>query len=90
MLQVFISHGVSKPLLLIVAHNLIIGLISNGLAMAFGACIFMASLKKHIDNFKRPAFKGFATYNSESFTHFGGLWCFPPHLKTLGSVHVGS
>jgi hypothetical protein len=71
---------------------LIIGLISNGLAMAFGACIFMASLKKHIDNFKRLAFKGFATYNSESFTHFGGFWWnyFPPHLKTLGSVHVGS
>jgi hypothetical protein len=36
--------------------------------MAFGTFIFMASLKKHIDNYKRLAFKGFATYNSESFT----------------------
>jgi hypothetical protein len=55
-------------------------------------CIFMASLKKHIDNFKRLAFKGFATYHSESFTHFGGLFWnyFPPHLKTLESVHVTS
>jgi hypothetical protein len=52
----------------------------------------MASLKKHIDNFKWLPFKGFATYNSESFTHFEGLWWnyFSPHLKTLGSVHVDS
>jgi hypothetical protein len=36
----------NKPLLLIVIHNLVIGLKSNDLTMAFSACVFTGELKK--------------------------------------------
>jgi hypothetical protein len=63
-----LSCWVNKPLLLIFTHNLIIELISNGSTMAFGAYVFIVSLKKHICKSKRLAFKGSTTYSNEDFT----------------------
>ncbi len=58
----------NKALLLIVTHNLVTGLISKGLAIAFGTYIFMVSLNIHICKSKRLASKGSATYTNEGFT----------------------
>jgi hypothetical protein len=42
------SYWMNKPLLLIVIHNLVIGLKSNSLTMAFSSRVFMVSLKSDI------------------------------------------
>ncbi len=38
----------SKALLPIVTHNLVIGLVSKGSPIAFDACVFMVNLNMHI------------------------------------------
>jgi hypothetical protein len=61
----------NKALMLIVTHNLVTRLVSKGLAIAFGAFIFMESLNMHICKSKRLAmFKGSTTYNNEGFILF--------------------
>jgi hypothetical protein len=59
-----------KALLLIETHNLIIGLISKGSAIAFGACCFMVNLNMHIYKSKMLASKGSTTCSTEGFTLF--------------------
>jgi hypothetical protein len=60
----------NKALLLIMTHNLVIGLILEGLVIAFGAYVFMVNLNIHICKSKSLASKGFATYSNDGFTLF--------------------
>jgi hypothetical protein len=46
------SHWINKPLLLIVTHNFVIGLVSKGLTMALGACVFIKNLNMVVANWK--------------------------------------
>jgi hypothetical protein len=66
----------NKALVLIVTHNVVIGLTSKGSIIAFGAYVFMVNLNMHICKFKRSKFKGFATCNNEGFTFFVSQQCF--------------
>jgi hypothetical protein len=43
----------NKALVLIVTHNLVIGLTSKGWTIAFGAYVFMVNLNMHICKSKR-------------------------------------
>jgi hypothetical protein len=56
--------------LLIVTRNLVIGLVSKVLAIAFGACFFMVNLNMHIYKSKMLASKGSTSCSSEGFTLF--------------------
>jgi hypothetical protein len=60
----------NKALLLIVTHNLVIGLVSKGLTIVFGACVYMVNLNMHIFKSKRLTSKGFTTCSNEGFTFF--------------------
>jgi hypothetical protein len=60
----------SKALLPIVTHNLVIGLVSKGSPIAFGACVFMVNLNIHIYKSKMLASKSSTTCSSEGFTFF--------------------
>ncbi len=59
-------------MLLITYHNLVIGLVSNGLAMALGAYIFIINLNIQICKSKTLPFKGFVIGKDEGFK----LFCF--------------
>jgi len=57
----------SNPLLLIKVHNLVIGLTSNDLAMALGACVVTISLNMDIYKSKMLTFKSSKISNNKCF-----------------------
>jgi hypothetical protein len=76
-----LNHSMSIALLLIVTHDLVIGSVSKGSAIAFGAWVFMVSLNMHICKSKMLTSKDSTTYSNEGFTlYFTIMFLYDNHM----------
>jgi len=62
---------INNPLVLIIVHNLVIRLTSNGSTMALCACVFIVNLNMDIYKSKMATSKNFEISNNECFALFG-------------------